>query len=607
VQASYDNGVTWQVITTVSSRSDANFNISGQDIVGGLYRLVVTNPVAAASASVPRLSLTADNQFVYGLVQLTELWAAWVSGNAYVVGNVINYGAHSYTCIVNTSGTTIPPSDPTHWSLGSPYIQTAQVITPLYSTNATIYWSEGAWSDYRGYPQAVAVFQERVWYGGSTYQPQRIWGTQTNDIENFALLDQSQATYGLAFDLNAPGRGPIQWMTAQTDLMIGLAGAEWIMNSGQGGSAAITPSAVLAVEHSANGSAPNLPGLIVGNAAFYVTRKGTRFQQMLFSVFTNKYMSQDMQVLSQHLTAARVKQFDFQQEFENHSLLWAVCGDGSLISMTYAMEQEVFGWARHETHGVVSGVNTTDLVLSVQVIYGANGKDDEVWVSVLRNGLGQCYIERLWPIDWHTANTGQPDLTQAVYADSAAIITSPATNVIAATSVYWQYGVRCVSLNGRTAWNNLDYPGAIDINGNITLANYVPAPGDVLVVGFPVNWAVQPMRLDLDPKAGPIAGLTKSITRLYLRVLNSLGGNWSTQGAPPVLGTLSTVTPLPTYAITAIPGQPPPWYPNLPVDLPVDVGGLFGYSLDPQFAIQGNDPLPFCLLGITVQYDITPR
>jgi hypothetical protein len=598
VQASYDNGVTWQVITTVSSRADANFNVSGQDIVGGLYRLVVTNAVATASASVPRLSLTADNQFVYGLVQITELWAAWVSGNSYVVGNVVNYGAHSYTCLVNTSGTTIPPSDPVHWMLGSPYIQTAQVITPLYATSATIYWSEGAWSDVRGYPQAAAVFQERLWYGGTTAQPQRVWGTQTDDIENFALLDQSQATYGLAFDLNAPGRGPIQWLAAQTDLMIGLAGAEWIMNSGTGTNTAITPSAVLAMEHSANGSAPSLPGLIISNAAFYVTRKGTRFQQMLFSVFTNKYMSQDMQVLSQHLTAARVKQFDFQQEFQNHSLLWAVCGDGSLISMTYAMEQEVFGWAKHLT-----GQDRGDLFLSAQVIYGSEGNDDEVWVSVLRQPGSSflCQIERLWPVDWQTANEGLPDLTQAFYADWGLRLVqgtdiSPASATFGAGFAGLTGRQLVVSINGRVAASGL-VGSTLPPYGVVTVPNYVPVAGDVIVVGLPINWYVQPMRLDLDARARPIPAVNKSIAKLYPRLLNSIGGNWATRQ--------NDIIPLPTYQATAVPGQPPPFMPNVPQEVEVDCGSFMQNEVDPQFILQGSDPLPFTVLGITVKYDIS--
>ena len=548
LQASYDNGSTWKIITTVSSRNDANFNVTGTDSVGAIYTLVVTNPVAAASSTPPRVVLTAENQFVYGLVQITSVTNA--------------------------------------------YLSTCTVITPLYSTSATIYWSEGAWSDVRGYPHAVTVFQERAWYGCTTFQPQRIWATQTDDLENFSMLDQSQATYGMAFDLNAPGRGPIQWLAAQNDLFAGLAGAEWVITSGQGQgqNTPITPTSVLALENSANGSASNIPGIIANNAVFYVQRKRTQFQQMLFSVFTGKYMSQDMQVLSQHLTASLIHQFDFQQQFENQSLLWAVCGDGSLISLTYSMDQEVFGWAKHTTGEQESG---NDLFLSVQVIYGKDGSDDEVWFSTLRDpgNSRRCTIERLWPIDWQTVDQGQPDLLQSCYADLAQVFISPATNVLHTGP---SSRPLVASLNGNIVFTDL-VPTNLPPYGQITLPNYVPKTGDVVVVGLPINWKVQPMRLDVTMK-GPMPAITKAISKLYLRLLNSIGGNWATRQGE--------VTPLPTYKTNFIPGNPPPFYPNEPIDVEVDTGPLMQYEDDPQFIIQGSDPLPFTILGIVVKEDI---
>ena len=546
VEASYDNGVNWQVITSLSSRGDANYNLPGNDITGGLYRVTVSNFAVISSTTPPRVVLTANNQFVYGLVQIT--------------------------------------------SIDSIYQAEALVIAPLYSTNNTTFWSEGAWSDLRGYPQAVTIFQERAFYGATQFQPQRVWGTQTDDIENFALVDQSQSAYGLAFDLNAPGRGPIQWLTAQTDLMVGLAGAEWIISSGQA-NVAITPTQVIAVEHSVNGSAPNLSGVIIGNACFYLQRKGCSFEQMLFSVFTNKYMSSDMQVLAQHLTASRVRQFDYQQQFQNQSLLWAVCGDGSLIALTYAMDQEVFGWSKHLTgEGVDFGF------ISVQVIYGAPGQDDEVWVATQRSGQTHSTIERVNPKDWQTENQGQPNLLDAVFADCATIFTSPASEVVGSMPAVLEGRTVVASItpaSGSGAWSvgNLTVVG-----GEVDIPNYQPQPGDVVVMGLPIQWYVQPMALDVDGRMGPIPSVTKAIRKLFLRVVNSLGGGWSTRQGDFIA--------LQWNSPTQDPLLPPALSPNVPIELEIDVAGLMQYDEDPQFSIQGSDSLPFTLLGIVVVMDV---
>ena len=546
VEASYDNGVNWQVITSLSSRGDANYNLPGNDITGGLYRVTVSNFAVISSTTPPRVVLTANNQFVYGLVKIT--------------------------------------------SIDSIYQAEALVIAPLYSTNNTTFWSEGAWSDLRGYPQAVTIFQERAFYGATQFQPQRVWGTQTDDIENFALVDQSQSAYGLAFDLNAPGRGPIQWLTAQTDLMVGLAGAEWIISSGQA-NVAITPTQVIAVEHSVNGSAPNLSGVIIGNACFYLQRKGCSFEQMLFSVFTNKYMSSDMQVLAQHLTASRVRQFDYQQQFQNQSLLWAVCGDGSLIALTYAMDQEVFGWSKHLTgEGVDFGF------ISVQVIYGAPGQDDEVWVATQRSGQTHSTIERVNPKDWQTENQGQPNLLDAVFADCATIFTSPASEVVGPMPAVLEGRTVVASItpaSGSGAWSvgNLTVVG-----GEVDIPNYQPQPGDVVVMGLPIQWYVQPMALDVDGRMGPIPSVTKAIRKLFLRVVNSLGGGWSTRQGDFIA--------LQWNSPTQDPLLPPALSPNVPIELEIDVAGLMQYDEDPQFSIQGSDSLPFTLLGIVVVMDV---
>ena len=206
--------------------------------------------------------------------------------------SVASYAFANYTCSSGTSGTTIPPLDGTHWALSTP--------------GGTEYWSEGAWSDYRGYPQAVCSYQQRVWYASSGYEPQRLWGTVTNDIQNFALGDQTLATDAVVFDLNAPGRGPIVWLIAQTDLFAGFSGAEWVINSGSvsgtgvSTGAAITPSNVNAVEQGTFGSAPEVQPAIVGNAVFYAQRQADAIRQMLFSVYTAKYMSQDLSTLADH-------------------------------------------------------------------------------------------------------------------------------------------------------------------------------------------------------------------------------------------------------------------------------------------------------------------
>ena len=554
LQRTFDNGINWENVRTITGRLDRNADVKGIAVKPGTYRIVVNNWTAPATpgASTPRAVFEVVDALVSGLVKIT---------------GIIN-----------------------------PNAVYATVITPLDNTNGTIYWSEGAWSNYRGYPQAVTSFQQRVIYGGSSYEPQRIWGSVTNDIENFDRGDQTLATDSFAFDLAAVGRGPIQWLIAQTDLFVGFSGAEWVVNSGSsssnGGSsgAAITPTAVNAVEHSSWGSAPNVQPAIVGNAVLYPQRAERTIQQMLFSIYTQKYMSADLTSLSEHLFGKGMAQIDYQPQFRNQGIVWVITKSNSLCGMTYQLEQEIFGWARHITGG------TTDKGFeSIAVVEGQGVADDEVWVVVNRrvDGADYRYIELIDPTVWETQSSttingiAQPEIKNAFYVDCGITVTSPGTNVI--TGLSYIKGRSVVGLiNGNTTFG----PLTVSAGGTITIPNYTATSGDVLQVGLPINYAVQAMRLDSDPRGGVLQGLTKALSKLYLRVTNSLGGNISDGGAKSVPVNYRTVlTPL---------GQGPAIYTGEKAVAPFSNA----FDNDPVYVIQGSDALPLTLLAVAVKYDI---
>jgi hypothetical protein len=83
---------------------------------------------------------------------------------------------------------------------------------------------------------------------------------------------------------------------------------------------------------------------------------------------------------------------------------------------------------------------------------------------------------------------------------------------------------------------------------------------------------------------------------MYLRTVNSMGGQWATRYDAPV--------DIQAYPITTNTGMPVPFTANTPVDVELDVAALFGYELDPLFTLQGFDPLPWNLLGIAIKYDL---
>jgi hypothetical protein len=491
IQSSDDGGNTWQSVSTVTGRNDRNVDIAGTADQPQLYQIVVTNvavPITPGPTN-PRIVFECVDAFLYGIVQITAVTDAyhavatvitpltvadeWISGNGYLGGDRVGYNGVNYICINDTSGSTPPPSDPTDW---------------LADGWPTVYWSEGAWSAVRGYPACTTAFQQRVWCGFTAFEPQRIWGTQTDDIQNWDLGDQTLATDGMAFDLDAVGDGAILWMQSQDALFLGLSTAEWVVSAGDG-SQAITPQNINAQRQSKWGSNPNVPAKVVGDALVFAQRQAVSLRQMLYSVVTNKYMSQDLTALSDEVLNGGAIQLAYQEQGQKNGFVWATTLNGEMVGMTYELDQEIFGWHRHytglnsplvtqpwmsgasytvgqfatsllnqnvyecinnisgstvdpanDTNNWEPGQNTvTDAGFeSVCSIPGTGTNDDEVWCVVNRtiNGVSTRFMERMNPINWQSIipQPGQtpgygPDKDQAYYVDCGLTFVSPTSNV----------------------------------------------------------------------------------------------------------------------------------------------------------------------------------
>ncbi len=617
VQRSTDNGNTWTTIFTISSRDDNNENVPGTSPGLFLYRMVISNSAVPGTpgATNPRVIFEVNDAFLDGLVKITEYL--------------------------------------------TPYTAIGQVVTQLYDNPAaTPYWSEGAWSAVRGYPRAITTYQQRVVYASTGYEPQRIWGTVTNDLENFDRGDQTKTTDSFVFDLNAPGRGPIVWLISQADLFAGFSGAEWVINSGLGGGpstggGAISPTNINAVEQGTYGSSPSVQPAIVGNAVFFAQRQADAIRQMLFSIYTAKYMSQDITTIADTLFASGAVQLAYQSRWHHQGILWVVVKDGTMLGLTYDLDQEVFGWCKRTT-----GQNQKDAqgqplfndkgFESVGVLYAKNTADDETWVVANRliNGVYTRMIERITPNNWEETFYQAPtppvaQLNLAYYMDCGQTLFDPGSTTIAGLD--YLEGRWVVGLADSTAFGPLQVTG-----GSVTLPPSIPASVSVINIGLPVPYFGQPMRIDSDPRVGNTQALKKAISDLFIRVYNSMGGqisNGTANFVTWVSGTLypagsKVISPLTLLAYQCVtpmdfatdPSVNTGWVETArpafrePVPIPytnsqanpfatpqlvtdpqeiwIQPQGDPIITSDPVFIISGRDSLPLTVLSIAVKYDV---
>jgi len=515
IERSLDGGVTWDAVRTITGKQDRNVDITGTAEVTGLYRINVlqsANPTTPG-ASVPRIVFECVDAYLYGLVQITavtdgyhataqviqELYdnaplaPTWSVSTSYSAGNVVSYGTTNYTCTLSITGGDTPPNNTGNWTPNGP---------------TTEFWSEGAWSDYRGYPQAITSYQQRIVYAATAYEPQRIWGTVTNDIENFSLGDQTLATDAFAFDLNAPSRGSIVWLCAQNNLFAGFSGAEWVISGSgatTGGSigGTITPTSIQAVEHSTYGSIYGVNPLVVGDAILFTQRQANQIRQMLFSVYTEKYMSQSLTTYSGHLFNSGIAQLDYQQQWHGQPELWAITQQGQLCGMTYEMDQNVFGWHRHITGQNINNPDSAHPDIgfeSVATLFGSGAEDDEVWVVANRYASFPAWNAST---RYYSQRTVYAFNTTVSYNGNHYLCISPSPNysVLSSTTpnvdtTNWQavdpyaYGQRFIERINPTNWEQTYYPAPTGPQAIVADAFYVDSgitvtsPGSSTITGL---------------------------------------------------------------------------------------------------------------------------
>ena len=236
-------------------------------------------------------------------------------------------------------------------------------------------------------PGAVTFYNQRVYWGGSNNDPQKIWGSTVAEFENMHQ-GSATATDSVEFTLVANEVNAIQWLAESTDMLCGTLGGEFTISGGIDDN--ITATNIKAVRQASFGSNKVTP-LNVGNLLLFNQRAGRKVRELVFNFDVDGYLAPDITLLAEHVTSSGVTDMAYQQEED--SIVWAVTADGALIGCTYLRDQNVVAWHRHPVGGELT------LVESVAVIPSADSLRDELWVTVKRrvNGITKRFVEYLNP------------------------------------------------------------------------------------------------------------------------------------------------------------------------------------------------------------------
>ena len=362
------------------------------------------------------------------------------------------------------------------------------------STRTTRNWSEGAWSDYRGWPCAVGFNQDRLCFGGNASEPQNVWMSVTGDYYNFERHLVLQDDDAVTASLVSRKVSPVRAFVPLSSLVVLTAGAEWTISAG-GTKSAITPSSLEANVQGYRGASMVTP-VVIGNMVLFVQKQGKIIRDLGYAFESDSYSGNDLTVLATHLFKDRtVAAMDYQQDPD--SIVWVVLDDGSLLALTYLREHDVIAWSRMETDGDVESVCCL-----------SSAERDEVWLAVKRR-----------------SGNGYKRFIEQMAARSAE---SPAECFFVDCGVTKRYETPPSEITGLSHLEGRDVAVLADGNvikgltvedGKITLKH----PASVVHVGLPYRAELETLDLTLPRQDGTQQGRSARLISVSVRVEKSRG------------------------------------------------------------------------------------
>lgn len=451
----------------------------------------------------------------------------WAASTSYNDGDSVRYNGHVYeqvTGSTQTSGNTPPvhtegtetygaidweyKHDDTGYveitGFTSPTVVTATVkeddggiaVLPdhiIGAANATKKWSLGAFGGDQGFPRAVAFYEERLYFAGTTGQPQTIFGSVTADFENHTpgTEDDKAINVTIASDqVNV-----IKHMIQGRFLQILTSSAEFTMSGGTG-TQPVTPTNVNVLRETTFGASSVRP-VRAGSSTIMVQKGQTKVKEVTFNLDVDGLTGRDLTVLAEHLARVGLDDMTWQQEPE--LILWFVRSDGQLLGLSYDPQNNTIAWHKH----ILGGAGVVESIASIP-----SGSEDQVYLSVKRtiNSVETRHIVYMKPIYFGA------DVTDAFYVDSGLTYSGAATTTISGLD----------HLEGETVQILADGAAHADkvvSSGSITLDR----SSSKVHIGYSYDSVVQTLRMEAGADDGISQGKIKRIHGVTVRFLDSVG------------------------------------------------------------------------------------
>lgn len=396
------------------------------------------NTLTLSSGTMTAVAPTFDADMVGGQIAVRSVieseYKKWAAGLSVTTGDFLYYDSSERTGYINayrasTAGTT-GGKPPTHdsgslsdgavtWEFAHSRYTYYRIVsytsdtvvevvpidagyTPSILTTGAFRWSEGAWSNYRGWPKCVTFYEDRLIFGNTDTQPYTIWGSEADNYLSFNP-GYSLDTDAFNYTINE-ARNEISFLNNHRVLEIGTEGAVFVARGGGDGDS-ITPTNILITRERGVGAERQQPASVDGSTV-YVQRGRKNVREFRYGTLEENDLGFEVSATSRHITGLGTNRLEYQSTPEQR--IWTYTDDGQLVTSLFSRSMEVIAWNRHDVSGDV---------IATCVIPSEDGDTDTVWMIVERviNGFLVRYIEILTDdsgvyLDSHVTKTyGTPE------------------------------------------------------------------------------------------------------------------------------------------------------------------------------------------------------
>lgn len=359
-------------------------------------------------------------------------------------------------------------------------VQTPEETTAVEPGLWTV--EEDAWSDLRGWPRSVNLFQGRLYFGQNRARPQTIWGSRAGSFFDFGTTADVLDDEAVELTLDNDQIAAVEQLFVSNDFLAMTSGGVYACAE-----TPVTPANFFFRRQSELPSAPIRPVELDGVVVFIRSSSDSvraTCNELVFDDARQVLVPQDLGLLAGGLIDSPVDMTARQgTELDGANHLMLANADGTVAVLNTRRAQNIAGWTRLRLGG-------GGLVKAISAV-GAR-----VYAVVSRQLLGstRCFVECLEP---------ESCLDSSIVAAPVGALPTTEWNGL---DVLEGVEVHLFS-------EGLDLGTATVVEGAVTTTEAI----DSLEVGLPFDWTVETMPLEAELTDGTFIGNRHRLVRATVR------------------------------------------------------------------------------------------